>query len=150
MVWEWQFGNHSVSNTSGPSAFATGDLQAPHNFQREFSPEGTYNYECSLFNHADTQPGAVTLETATVISPGPFQQVRVFPKSFKDNLRVEISDLEEVESVQLFSAANGNLIHQQTAVSLQNESPVADLPKGLYLFILTGKSKGITKSLLKL
>lgn len=67
VLWTWVSGQHNVTQTSGPVFFASGNKVAPATWSFIFEVAGTYDYECTVGNHAATQFGTITVNPANQI-----------------------------------------------------------------------------------
>lgn len=68
VLWTWVSGQHNVTQTSGPVFFASGTMGSPNTFAFIFDQPGTYEYECTVGNHAATQFGTIVVNPANTIS----------------------------------------------------------------------------------
>lgn len=130
--WVWVSGSHNVTSTSGPASFASGNLNSPNEWSFTFEVAGVYDYECTLFNHATTQFGTITVGANSVaekVVANP--NFEIYPNPANDFVTIDknvayTSDIRlfDITGKLVFSDNNNNLM--RTRIS------IADQPKGIY------------------
>lgn len=105
IVWTWVSGQHNLVTTAAPDPFDSGSHLTPFIWTKIFTVPGTYSYECSLFNHADTQFGVITVgpnaveEVAAILSvdfniiPNPAASSFVIEKTCVCKTNINVYDL---------------------------------------------------------
>lgn len=128
--WTNSGGTHNVDGTlaaypDNPEGFTSGD---PSNslwvFEHTFTMPGEYGFECSAFDHADTQFGTITVldnstgfeelsqelldvypnpvaENLTISATEPFNSVRVFDMTMKEVIQVNVTGLITTKEISL-------------------------------------------------
>lgn len=130
--WTWVSGTHNVTSQSGPDTFSSGNLASPNEWTFTFELAGVYEYECTLFNHAATQFGTITVSPSSIaekvaVTPN----FEVYPNPANDFVTIDknvayTSDIRlfDITGKLVFSDANNNLM--RTRIS------IGDQPKGIY------------------
>ena len=134
--WIWSGGTHNVTSTSGPVAFASGDIAFPGNFQFVFTVAGFYEYECTRFNHAATQFGTVTVEAPVGIEKPLFGDVFLYPNPSQEVLHVEAVEYLPNTKVNIYEIGTGRLVKSLEPNAKVFEVSVANLANGRYLLEL--------------
>ncbi len=129
VIWDFVLGTHNVTTTNAPVTIESPNVQSPGVFEYQFTVAGIYDYECSLFNHAATQFGTITVEEASTdnISDVYYEvDVNLFP-----NPTINFVHVDSKLPVQKISCYNlqGQLVCEN--YNLQSLS-VASLPAGNY------------------
>lgn len=149
VLWTWSSGTHNVTSTSGPVSFASANLSTPASYQFVFTVPGVYDYECSLFNHAQTQFGTITVEAATSVEPAVDQKLEVGPNPLQNSLRVHAPGFIGEVTVRVYETATGRLVSEQLQIGGDFEMGVGYLPRGSYLLELSDGQQRRTKTLNK-
>lgn len=130
--WVWVSGSHNVTSTSGPESFASGNLNSPNEWSYTFDLAGVYDYECTLFNHAATQFGTITVAPSSVTEKANVApNFDIYPNPANDFVTIDknvsyTSDIRlfDITGKLVFTDINNNLM--RTRIS------IADQPKGIY------------------
>ena len=146
--WTWADGFHSVTSTSGPTSFDSGETSGPFVFQVTFNTAGLIEYECTVGNHADTQFGTITVEDQStgILLP---EAAKLYPMPFAENLHLSVPDLKLGSQIEVIEIANGRpLLSFQYAPPL-TQLPLGELPRGPYLLRIRGDRKQYVQFILK-
>ncbi|MDG1262125.1 MAG: T9SS type A sorting domain-containing protein [Flavobacteriales bacterium] len=133
VVWTNVEGFHGIATTSGPETFGTGNGNAPWEYSFTFTMEGTYDYECPVGSHADTQFG-----TITVVAPKSVGEItpkinwNVFPNPAAEFTTIEIGGFGHQGTVTLFDLT-GALILTENIQSGSNRIDISEFSTGLYI-----------------
>jgi len=150
--WTNTQGTHNINGSisvfpSNPEGFSNGDAEmAPWNFEHVFTIAGTYDYECSAFDHADTQFGTITvvdiidgIDENTLIDffiyPNPVEsEINILTQTTIE--KIEVLDVSRsIQKTEKPSDFNG-------AYTLD----VSDLESGIYFIIVhSGEHKGVKR-----
>ncbi|MFT4662203.1 MAG: plastocyanin [Patiriisocius sp.] len=144
VIWDFVLGTHNVTTTSGPVTIDSGDLQSPNEFMFIFEVAGTYDYECTLFDHADTQFGTITVLSPEGIEEGSLiEELDLYPNPATDNLNYAISDNIDVEGLYIITTAG---VRTNNAYWSKGDKTidVSDLKSGIYILIME-TSTGIVR-----
>lgn len=130
--WTNSGGTHNVDGTlsaypDNPEGFTSGSPSSSlWVFEHTFTIAGVYGFECSAFDHADTQFGTITVvesgvgvdeldalsfdiypnpvvDRINISSPEAITAVRVLTLEMKEVMRADVSGLELMESIELSS-----------------------------------------------
>ncbi len=133
VIWDFVLGQHNVTTTSAPVEIASGNISSPGTFQYIFEVAGVYEYECTLFNHADTQFGTITVNGPDGIMESELQgNTIVYPNPCVDELWIDFSTEALVEYISIMDVCGktfGDMHWNANAKTIQ----VGHLPSGLYL-----------------
>jgi plastocyanin len=130
--WTWTSGQHNVTSTSGPASFMSGNLSAPNEWAFTFDVAGSYDYECTLFNHATTQFGTIVvspnnLNEQLVVAPN----FEVYPNPAKDVVTVD-KNTGFTSDIRMFDIT-GKLIYFDNAnTQMRTRIQVGHLTNGIY------------------
>lgn len=139
--WNVVTGEHNMTSTSGPESFESGDISAPNDFEYVFTQLGIYDYECTLYDHSDTQFGTITVIASTIDVPETtVVGIEVFPIPASNVLNFSVDSDVTVATISLFNV-NGELVINENIVTRIN---VSDLTAGVY-FLILDTSKGIIR-----
>jgi plastocyanin len=148
VLWTWVSGQHNVTQTSGPVFFASGTLGAPNTFAFIFEAPGTYEYECTVGNHAATQFGTIVVNPANTITktearvvdfslfPNPTSAITTIDIQGQGMVLVSILDLTGKLALKPISMTTGS---QQLDISM--------LSPGVYFVEVKGEAAVIRKRL---
>ncbi len=131
--WNWTSGQHNVAATSGPESFNSGSHVAPFQWSFTFTQSGSYDYECTLFNHADTQFGTITvtpLSISNLDAPVNFD-LSIYPNPANDMVTIakSIYGISTVKLIDMAGKVISSSLHNSDLITTMS---VADLPRGLY------------------
>ncbi|MEM7041108.1 MAG: hypothetical protein AAF570_29355 [Bacteroidota bacterium] len=148
--WTWVSGQHNVTSTSGPASFASGNHQTPHVFIFQFTVAGVYDYECTLFNHAATQFGTITVNAGSMsVEAQLAANVELSPNPMVNILRVSAPDFAMGARAQIYELGTGKLLVDEVKDSPKFELSVTALPAGSYLLLLNDEEKKVAKRVQK-
>ena len=136
VLWTWSSGTHNVTSTSGPASFASANLQSPATFQHVFTIAGVYDYECTLFNHSNTQFGTITVVEPVAVDPGLATDFEAWPNPFTESLNIKAPEMNGPVTAELYEATSGRLIGTYQFDQNEFQLPAAALPAGRYLLQL--------------
>ncbi len=143
VIWDFVLGTHNVTTTSAPVTIESDDIESPGTFQWVFTVAGVYDYECSLWDHADTQFGTITVIPTTDIDENEIQnEVLVFPNPVKDVINFQLKEDQNIEEIHLFGM-NGVEVKTQTSF-VSNRVDVSTLSNGSYLLMIRS-SEGVLR-----
>lgn len=149
VLWTFVTGTHNVTSTSGPSSFASGNLSSPASFQHIFTLPGAYDYECTLFNHANTQFGTITVESTVNLEDEIATSVILGPNPVSNVLRVKAPAFKAQVNIRLYEAGSGKVLREEVRNASTFEIGMGDLPSGIYFLELSDANLRIRKKLLK-
>lgn len=137
VVWDFVLGTHNCTTTSGPESFASGDIESPGTFQYVFNEPGTYDYECTLFSHADTQFGTIEVSGVNSVLESNSNEFNVYPNPISDEAFIEIPAGTNVLSSKIID----NLGREIKGVIYKHQTIYAsDLKSGQYTIIVETES----------
>ena len=140
----WDTGTHNVTSTSGPSSFASGDLSAPATWDLVLSLTGFYTFECSLFNHAETQFGSINVVPATVsVDENKELSLEIYPNPAQDVVNIKGAENMDIENVQILTNS-GQLARNWSASEDHAQLFVQELRSGVY-FVVINTTTGVIK-----
>lgn len=145
VLWTWSSGQHNVTHVGAFPIFASGDITFPGSFQYVFNTAGVYDYNCTLWNHATTQFGTITVEEPVSITDPLFSNFTIYPNPVSDLLRVETSDISNQFTAQVFEVASGKLIKELVLDQSLFEISTSDLPNGRYLLLVSDERRKLAK-----
>lgn len=149
VLWTWTSGEHNVTSQSGPVSFASGDITAPGTYQFVFNTAGVYEYECTLFSHATTQFGTITVTEPVAIEPAIAMDVKVFPNPVVDRVKVDATGFTGTVNARICEVGSGKTISEAQFESGEFELSMADLATGRYLLLLSDGENKSAKMLQK-
>ena len=135
--WTWTSGTHNVTSTSGPLPFSSGDISSPGEFEVEFTQVGFYTYECTLFNHSETQFGTIDVQSATSVEEANDIEIDIYPNPVSEILNFDSKSGQKITSVQVYDI-NGRLIEE--TVPVDNKLSVVDWSEGNYILMVNTES----------
>lgn len=147
--WTWVTSTHNVTSTSGPVSFSSGDHGTGFVFVVPFNTPGTYDYECSLFNHANTQFGTVTVDPAVGFGNALSQELSISPVPMQDQVNLRLPENGMDSQIQLIEPASGRVLLNQVLPAGQSQLSVGNLPKGIYLMVVQQGEAVLRQSVLK-
>lgn len=141
VLWTFVSGEHNVTSTSAPESISSGDISSPNTFQYVFTIEGLYDYECTLWDHADTQFGTITVVASTnSVYEVEETTIDIYPMPAKDIIYFSANNISEFDKVTLFNI-KGEKVLEKSDTDFLN---ISRLTTGVY-FIALQSSKGITR-----
>ena len=149
VLWTWSSGTHNVTSTSGPVSFASPNQSTPATYQFVFTVPGVYEYECTLFSHAQTQFGSITVEAPLNVEPSVNDILEVGPNPLQNSLRVHAPGFLGQFQVRMYEAATGRLVSEQWQMEGDFDMGVGFLPRGNYLLELSDGERRLTKVVTK-
>lgn len=149
VLWTWSSGTHNVTSTSGPTSFASPNQSTPASFQFVFTIPGVYDYECTLFNHAATQFGTITVEAPLNVEPSEQEVLEVGPNPMQNVLRVHAPSVLGEVKVRMYEAATGRLVSEELRNSGDFDLGVGFLPRGSYILELQEGDRRLRKTVTK-
>jgi len=147
IIWDFVLGTHNVTSTSGPEMFDSGDLSSPNTFMHVFTLAGTYDYECTLFNHADTQFGTITVSGPDGVAETAGLNLSIYPNPAIDYVKIELEGIGEIEGVDLVNAS-GIKVQNVGWDKVTNTLVLDELANGMYI-LSVNTSKGIIRKTIK-
>jgi len=146
IIWDFVLGTHNVTTTSGPESIDSGDLQSPNTFMHVFTMAGIYDYECTLFSHADTQFGTVTVVAPDGIEETSKVDILIYPNPAAEFIRIEVEEDNAIKSVSMFNSAGvelTNLLWNKEDNSIE----LVDISNGIYIVSISTLNGIIRKSI---
>lgn len=145
VLWTWSSGQHNVTHVGAFPLFASGDITFPGSFQYVFNTPGIYDYNCTLFNHAATQFGTITVEEPVSITDPLFSDFTLYPNPVSELLRVETSDISDRFKAQVYEVGSGKLVKEINLDQSTFEISTADLANGRYLLLVSDERRRLAK-----
>jgi plastocyanin len=147
--WTWVSGQHNVAATSGPESFNSGSHFSPFNWSFTFDLPGEYDYECSLFEHADSQFGTITvtpLSVAEVVAV-PALDFSMAPNPANTHVVLEKSHATNTDIV-LTSITGQVILSERNVADTRRQLDVSFLAPGIYFVVMTADGNTVRKRLL--
>ena len=144
VVWTSVGGTHNINGTqatfpNNPESFsyalANGANSNVWNYSFPFNTPGVYNYECSMWDHNETQFGTITVTEATAITTEEPLASFVFPNPANDQITINTKG-----SVFIYNKL-GELVLTTAKIPVD----ISTLSSGVYLL----KSEGISEKFIK-
>ncbi|MFN0030556.1 MAG: T9SS type A sorting domain-containing protein, partial [Flavobacteriales bacterium] len=150
--WTWVSGQHNLVTTNGncPDPFDSGDHATPFVWTKTFTLAGTYNYECSLFNHADTQFGVITVQGGDNV--GELQanlrvDFNLFPNPASDQVTVQ-KNCACVADLAVYDLTGKVVYVLNNSADMLKTLQIANLTQGIYIVELNANGIITRKRLL--
>ena len=150
--WTNTQGQHNVDGTtstfpSNPEGFTSGDpALATWTFEFVFTIPGTYDYECSAFDHADTQFGTITVTDITnSIEENTTIDFYIYPNPVEDEINVLTQD--NVERIEILDVSrNVSLVEIPAQFNNSYGIDISELNSGIYFIIVYSEGyKGVKR-----
>ncbi|MEM7163576.1 MAG: T9SS type A sorting domain-containing protein [Bacteroidota bacterium] len=150
--WTNTQGTHNVDGTlsafpSNPEGFTSGDpAPAPWVFEYEFTVAGTYDYECSAFNHADTQFGTITVvEDPTALQELNILDFYIYPNPSETEINVLTQ--AQIDKIEILDVSrNVSITEEPQSVLGSYTINTSDLEAGIYFIVIyQGEYKGVKR-----
>jgi plastocyanin len=133
-IVEWNniYGTHNIDGTlnaypNNPEAFSymLSGQAAPWTWSYTFNTPGYYEYECSLWNHAQTQFGSITVvdNSGTAVQENANSAFSFYPNPAKDYLMVQSQEV-----VHLY-----NTLGEKVLSTDAEKIDLSSFPQGIYL-----------------
>jgi plastocyanin len=130
--WTWVSGQHNVTSTDGPMSFMSGNLNSPNEWSFTFNTAGVYSYECTLFNHSDTQFGTITVGANNVnenaVATPNFD---VYPNPANAQVNIEKNGTF-VSDIRIFDITGKLVFVDQSNSQVRTRISIAHMTKGIY------------------
>jgi plastocyanin len=148
VVWTWVSGQHNVTQTSGPVFFASGTFSAPNTFAFIFETPGTYEYECTVGNHAATQFGTIVVNPANNIARAEARVVdfTLFPNPASEVTTIEIEG-QGLAVVSILDLTGKLAVRAMTIPAGAQPLDISMLSPGVYFVEVKGEASVIRKRL---
>ncbi len=131
--WSWVSGQHNVAASSGPESFNSGSHFSPFEWSFTFTLSGTYNYECTLFNHAVTQFGTIIVSPLSIAN---LERSRSFDLMLYPNPAVNTVIIEKTRNgsstVKFTDLSGRHILTIANTTELRMTCDIADLTRGIY------------------
>lgn len=149
VVWTWVSGQHNVAATDGPESFNSGSHMTPFTWSFTFTMAGVYEYECSLFNHAATQFGTITVGSVSVTNlfASSNLDIQLFPNPCNDVLIIE-KNFALPTDIRIMDITGKVLMTELHVADLRKSVHVANLPTGIYFVEVDANGSIVRKRLL--
>jgi len=150
--WTNTQGQHNVDGTvatfpSNPEGFTSGVPQnAPWVFEHVFTIPGTYDFECSAFNHSDTQFGTITVvDIIDGIEENTLIDFFIYPNPVESE--VNILTKTQIEKIEVLDVSR-TVQKQENPIDFNGSYSldVSELETGIYFIIVhSGEFKGVKR-----
>ena len=149
VAWIWVSGMHNIVSTSGPASFDSGSHSAPFTWSFTFDIPGTYDYECDLFDHADTQFGTIEVETSSIpeIQPVLAVDFSLFPNPANDQVWVEKTCTCQTD-IHIYNITGKTVFVMLHVADMRKQIEIATLTQGIYFIELNANGNISRKSLI--
>lgn len=147
--WTWVSGMHSVVSTSGPESFDSGSHSAPFTWSFTFTIPGTYEFECDLFDHADTQFGSIQVEPSSVpeIEPVLAVEFSLFPNPANDLVWIEKNCSCQTD-IRIYDITGKTVMLINNVADIRRQLNISGLTQGIYFIELNANGNISRKSLI--
>lgn len=131
--WNWVSGQHNVAAISGPESFNSGSHVSPFEWSYTFTISGTYNYECTLFDHADTQFGTIIVSPLSIAN---LEGSKSFDLMLYPNPAVNTVSIEKTRNgsstVKFTDLSGRHILTIANSTEIRTTYDISDLPRGIY------------------
>lgn len=147
--WTWVTGLHNIVSTSGPESFDSGSHSAPFTWSVTFDLPGTYEYECDLFDHADTQFGTIEVEPNSIPEIEPIVSVdfSLFPNPANDLVWIEKNCTCQTD-IRIYDITGKTVFVMLRVADMRKQIEIATLTQGIYFIELNANGNISRKSLI--
>jgi hypothetical protein len=148
VLWTWVSGQHNVTQTSGPVFFASGTFGAPNTFAFIFNTPGTYEYECTVGNHAATQFGTIVVNPVNSISRAEARVVdfSLFPNPTSAITTIDIQG-QGMAQVSILDLTGKLVMKPISMIAGSQPLDISMLSPGVYFVEVKGEAVVIRKRL---
>lgn len=149
IIWTWVSGQHNLETTSAPDPFDSGSHTAPFTWSKIFTVPGTYDYECSLFNHASTQFGTIIVGTNNVqeIQPRLSVEFTLFPNPANDFVTLEKTCICQTD-IHIYDLTGKMILSFNNVADLTKRIDINALTSGIYFVELNANGNISRKRLI--
>lgn len=143
--WTWVSGMHNIVSTSGPESFDSGSHSAPFIWSFTFTIPGTYEYECDLFDHAETQFGTIEVEPSSVkeIEPTLAVNFTMIPNPADDQVWLE-KNCSCATDIYVYDISGKIVMTFQKIADIRKQIDISHLTQGIY-FVELNASGNISR-----
>ena len=146
--WVWTSGQHNVTSISGPASFMSGNLSAPNEWAFTFTVSGVYEYECTLFNHSNTQFGTITVSPNSVVDKvAVTPNFEVYPNPANDFVTLD-KNTNFTSDLKVYDITGKVVFVDQANAQMRTRIQVSQLTKGIYFVEMTMNGRATRRRLI--